>query len=80
MPKKNYKMKRNLRQRIQGAAARAGGVARGENPKTKAPRVLPTGAKPRLKPKGTTTGKTGGTQSLTYSRMITEKARRKKQK
>lgn len=80
MPRKNYKMKRNLRQRIQGAAARVGGVARGENPDTKAPRVLPTGAKPRLKPKGTTTGKTGRTQSMTYARMVTEKMRRPKQK
>jgi len=49
-------------QRVKGVVQRIGGVAAGQDPSSAAPRTLPRGVKPRVKPRGNTTGANGKPQ------------------
>jgi len=75
-----YGMRRTMQEKIQGVKARVGGIAKGEEPGGSAPRVLPAGAAkgPSLKPRGTSTMKEGGTQSVIRGRALMEKAKKSK--
>jgi hypothetical protein len=57
--KKKNNMKRTTGQKLTGLKMRVGGIASGNLPRSAAPRTLPGGVKPRIKPVGTVKDKKG---------------------